>query len=226
MKILCSFVSLFMLLVAAPSSKANTVYALGVGLSVDASPLDLVNAATTFYNLAGNDHSSSLPASLGAIINSAEGGTLLLSGATAKTWQASNDSANSVTLFYRVYESGTASASRPSFNSYNISYQNQFFPDDNLNKSWSSTSAPGTINLAAGLVAGTIATPKSYTIELYGEGAFTWSDRNGSGAYSVFVNNSSNPNNYTTQFNLVPEPSSASLLTFAFSGLLALRRRR
>ena len=209
------------------SSNANTVYALGVGFSVDANTLDAINAATTFYNLAGTDHGASLPSSLsGATININQGGSLLLSGATAKTWQSSTDSANSVTLFYRVYESGTALASRPGFSSYGILYSNQWNPDGNVNKYWSSTSTPGTVNLLSGLSSGTIAAPKTYTIELYGEGAFTWSNGGNSGAFSSYVNNSSNPNNYTTQFNLVPEPSSASLLTFALSGLFALRRRR
>lgn len=207
-------------------SQANTVYALGVGFSVDATTLDAINAATTFYNLAGTDHAANLPSSLGATINVNQGGSLLLAGATAKTWQSSTDSANSVRLFYRVYESGTAAASRPVFSSYNILYSSQWQPDANINKYWTSTSTPGTVNLLSGLTAGTIAAPRTYTIELYGEGAFTWSNGGNSGAYSNFVNNSSNPNNYTTQFNLVPEPSSASLLTFALTGLLALRRRR
>jgi len=214
------------LLATMNSSQANTVYALGVGFSVDANTLDAINAATTFYNLAGTDHGASLPSSLGVTINVNQGGSLLLSGATAKTWQSSTDSANSVTLFYRVYESGTALASRPSFTSYSILFSNEFFTDANVNKYWTSTSNPGAVNLLSGLTEGTIATPKTYTIELYGEGAFTWSNGGNSGSFSNYVNNSSNPNNYTTQFNLVPEPSSASLLTFALSGLLALRRRR
>ena len=225
-KMLFAFTAISMLLMASHSSKANTVYALGVGFSVDADTLDAINAATTFYNLAGTDHGASLPSSLGATINVNEGGSLLLSGATAKTWQSSTDSANSVTLFFRVYESSTATASRPGFSSYNISYSNEFTSFGNLNKNWASTSAPGTINLLAGLTAGTIATPRSYTIEFYGEGAFTWSNGGSSGAYSNYVNNSNNPNNYTTTFNLVPEPSSASLMAFGAAGLLALRRRR
>jgi hypothetical protein len=208
------------------SSNANTVYALGVGFSVDANTLDAVNAATTFYNLAGTDHAASLPSSLGATINVDQGGSLLLSGATAKTWQSSTDSANSVTLLYRVYETGTVTGSRPGFSSYNILYSNQWQPDANINKYWSSTSTPGTVNLLTGLTAGTIATPKNYTIELYGMAAFTWSSGGSSGSFNSFANNSGNPNNYTTQFQLVPEPSSASLLTFALSGLLALRRRK
>lgn len=214
------------LLATMNSSQANTVYALGVGFSVDANTLDAINAVTTFYNLAGTDHGANLPSSLGATINVNQGGSLLLSGATAKTWQSSTDSANSVTLFYRVYESGTALASRPSFTSYNILYSNQWQPDANINKYWSSTSTPGTVNLLSGLTAGTIATPRTYTIELYGQGAFTWSNAGSNGSFSSFVNNSNNPNNYTTQFNLVPEPSAASLMAVGAAGLLALRRRR
>jgi hypothetical protein len=226
-KFFLSFVAILASLLAAiNSSQANTVYALGVGFSVDANTLDAINAATTFYNLAGADHGAGLPSSLGATINVNQGGSLLLAGATAKTWQSSTDSANSVTLFYRVYESGTALASRPSFTSYSILYSNQWNPDGNVNKYWTSTSNPGTVNLLSGLTAGTIATPKTYTIELYGEGAFTWSNGGNSGAFSSYVNNSSNPNNYTTQFNLVPEPSAASLMAVGAAGLLALRRRR
>ena len=93
-------ISLSILGLANPSSSsANTVYALGVGFRVDATTLDAINAATTFYNLAGTDHGANLPSSLGATININQGGSLLLSGATAKTWQSSTDSANSVTLF-------------------------------------------------------------------------------------------------------------------------------
>lgn len=223
---LLSALALAVALVNPSSSRGNTVYALGVGFSVDANTLDLINAATTFYNLAGTDHAASLPSSLGVAINVNQGGSLLLSGATAKTWQSSTDSANSVTLFYRVYETGTASGSRPGFSSYNILYSNQWQPDANINKYWSSTSNPGTVNLLTGLTAGTIATPKNYTIELYGMAAFTWSNGGSSGSYNSFANNSGNPNNYTTQFQLVPEPSSASLLALGTAALLALHRRR
>jgi len=225
-KIIFSYLAILASFAMTSSSHANTVYALGVGFSVDENTMDVINAATTFYNLAGTDHGANLPSSLGATINVNQGGSLLLSGATAKTWQSSTDSANSVTLFYRVYESGTALASRPSFSSYGITYSNQWNPDGNVNKYWTSTSNPGTVNLLSGLTAGTIATPKTYTIELYGEGAFTWSNGGNSGAFSSFVNNNNNVNNYTTQFNLVPEPSSASLVAFGVAGLLALRRRR
>lgn len=101
--ILAIFVSLGL----ATASYANTMYAVGVGFSVDASSLDAINQATTFYNLLGDTHgpnpANSLPANLGTI-NMNTGGLLQLAGATAKTWQSSTDSANAVTLYWRVYE--------------------------------------------------------------------------------------------------------------------------
>jgi PEP-CTERM motif len=214
-----------MLLVAgcsiSPSqSRASALYALGVGLTVDASTSDAVAATTTYYDLDGTTNTRFLPASLGVSINTDQGGSLLLSGANGKTWQAPADNAQSVTLFYRVFETGTANASRPTFSSYNLLYQNQWNPDGNINKYWASTSSPGTVNLLTGLSPGAIATPKNYTIEFYGSSFMTYSG----GSFTAFDNNAGN--NYTTSFQLVPEPSTAGLLAFSIVGAFALRRRR
>ena len=220
MKKLMSLLVFASLLAGKSTGQASAIYALGVGLTVDASTVDAVAAATTYYNLDGNTHAVSLPGSLSLTVNTAQGGSLLLSGATGKTWQAPADNAQNLNLFYRVFETGTPTASRPSFGSYNLLYQNQWNPDGNINKYWESTSAPGTVNLLAGLVPGTLATPKSYTLEFYGSSVMNYSG----GSFTAYDNNGGN--NFTTTFQLVPEPSSASLLTFALSGLLALRRRR
>lgn len=199
---------------------ASALYALGVGLTVDASTTDLVAAATTYYDLDGTTNTRFLPASLGISINTNQGGSLLLSGGNAKTWQGPSDDAQNVNLFYRVFETGTAVASRPTFSSYGLLYQNQWNPDGNINKYWASASSPGTVNLLTGLTAGTIATPKSYTVEFYGSSVMNY---NG-GSFTAYDNNAGN--NYTTNFQLVPEPSTASLLTFAIVGAMTLRRRR
>jgi hypothetical protein len=199
---------------------ASALYALGVGLTVDASTTDLVAAATTYYDLDGTTNTRFLPASLGISINTNQGGSLLLSGGNAKTWQGPSDDAQNVNLFYRVFETGTAVASRPTFSSYGLLYQNQWNPDGNINKYWASTSSPGTVNLLTGLTAGTIATPKSYTVEFYGSSLMNYTG----GSFTAYDNNAGN--NYTTNFQLVPEPSTASLLTFAIVGAMTLRRRR
>ena len=199
---------------------ASALYALGVGLTVDASTTDLVAAATTYYDLDGTTNTRFLPASLGISINTNQGGSLLLSGGNAKTWQGPSDDAQNVNLFYRVFETGTAVASRPTFSSYGLLYQNQWNPDGNINKYWASTSAPGNVNLLTGLTAGTIATPKSYTVEFYGSSVMNYTG----GSFTAYDNNAGN--NYTTNFQLVPEPSTASLLTFAIVGAMTLRRRR
>jgi len=199
---------------------ASALYALGVGLTVDASTTDLVAAATTYYDLDGTTNTRFLPASLGISINTNQGGSLLLSGGNAKTWQGPSDDAQNVNLFYRVFETGTAVASRPTFSSYGLLYQNQWNPDGNINKYWASTSSPGTVNLLTGLTAGTIATPKSYTVEFYGSSVMNYTG----GSFTAYDNNAGN--NYTTNFQLVPEPSTASLLTFAIVGAMTLRRRR
>ena len=199
---------------------ASAIYALGVGLTVDANTSDTVAAATTYYNLSGNTNPANLPASLGISINTDQGGTLLLAGANGKTWQAPADNAQNLNLFYRVFETGTAAASRPAFTSYNLLYQNQWTTNGDINKYWASTSSPGTVNLLTGLSPGAIATPKNYTIEFYGSSFMTYSG----GSFTAFDNNAGN--NYTTSFQLVPEPSTAGLLAFSIVGAFALRRRR
>jgi len=221
----CLLVALTWMLLP-PQARASALYALGVGLTVDANTTDAVAAATTYYDLSGTTNGRFLPnasTSLGIQINPNQGGSLLLAGANGKTWQGGTDDAQNVNLFWRVYESGTALASRPAFNSYNLLYQNQWNPDGNVNKYWQSTSAPGTVNLLAGLsgsALGTIASPKTYTLEFYGSSFMTY---NG-GSFTAFDNNGGN--NYTTSFQLVPEPSTASLLTLSIVGAMTLRRRR
>jgi len=48
----------------------------------------------------------------------------------------------------------------------------------------------------------------------------------GAGTYTVRSQQLGAIANYQLDLNVIPEPSTASLLTFAISGLLALRRRR
>lgn len=199
---------------------ASAIYALGVGLTVDASTSDAVAAAITYYDLDGTTNTRFLPTSLGASINTDQGGTLLLAGGNGKTWQAPADVAQNLNLFYRVFETGTAAASRPVFSSYNLIYQNQWTSNGDINKYWASTSSPGNVNLLTGLTAGTIDTPKNYTIEFYGSSYMTYTGGN----FTAYDNNGGN--NYTTSFQLVPEPSIASLLTLSIVGAIMQRRRR
>ena len=214
--ILAIFVSLGL----ATASYANTMYAVGVGFSVDASSLDAINQATTFYNLLGDTHgpnpANSLPANLGTI-NMNTGGLLQLAGSTAKTWQSSTDSANAVTLFWRIYETGAVN--KGSYNSYNVPFNNSWTANGNLNKYWAVNSS---VNLLQNVTAGTIQAPKVYTIEMYAKADFTWSNGGSSGSFESFASNGGI--NYTTQFTAVPEPSILSLL--GLSGLLLLRKRK
>jgi hypothetical protein len=216
------FVSLFVSLVLITSTHANTMYAVGVGFSVDASSLDALNQATSSYNLLGDTHgpnpANSLPASLGTI-NLNEGGLLQLANASAKTWQSSSDSANAVTLFWRVYETGAAN--KGSYSSYNVLYGNSFDSSGSLNKFWSST---GSINLLQNVTAGTVELPKVYTIEMYAKADFTWSNSGSNGSYESFANNGGV--NYTTQFTAVPEPSTGMLMGMGFAGLVTIRLLR
>ena len=149
----------------ASASYANTMYAVGVGFSVDASSLDAINQATRSYNLLGDTHganpANSLPANLGTV-NLNEGGLLQLANASAKTWQGSTDSANAVTLFWRVYETGAAN--KGSYTSYNVPFSNSWNPDGNVNKYWSANTS---VNLLQNVTAGTVELPKVYTIEMY-----------------------------------------------------------
>lgn len=214
--ILAIFVSLGL----ATASYANTMYAVGVGFSVDASSLDAINQATTFYNLLGDTHgpnpANSLPANLGTI-NMNTGGLLQLAGSTAKTWQSSTDSANAVTLFWRIYETGAVN--KGSYNSYNVPFNNSWTANGNLNKYWSANTS---VNLLQNVTAGTIEAPKVYTIEMYAKADFTWSNGGSSGSFESYASNGGI--NYTTQFTAVPEPSILSLL--GLSGLLLLKRRK
>jgi hypothetical protein len=204
----------------ASASYANTMYAVGVGFSVDASSLDAINQATSSYNLLGDTHgpnpANSLPASLGTV-NLNEGGLLQLANASAKTWQGSTDSANAVTLFWRVYETGAAD--KGSYASYNVPFSNSWNPDGNVNKYWLANTS---VNLLQNVTAGTVELPKVYTIEMYAKADFTWSNGGSSGSFESFASNGDV--NYTTQFTAVPEPSILSML--GIGGLLLLRKRK
>ena len=204
----------------ASASYANTMYAVGVGFSVDSSSLDAINQATSSYNLVGDTHgpnpANSLPSNLGTI-NLNEGGLLQLANASAKTWQGSTDSANAVTLFWRVYETGAAN--KGSYASYNVPFSNSWNPDGNVNKYWSANTS---VNLLQNVTAGTVEVPKFYTIEMYAKADFTWSNGGSSGSFESFASNGGV--NYTTQFTAVPEPSILSML--GIGGLFLFRRRK
>ena len=204
----------------ASASYANTMYAVGVGFSVDASSLDAINQATRSYNLLGDTHgpnpANSLPSNLGTI-NLNQGGLLQLANASAKTWQGSTDSANAVTLFWRVYETGAAN--KGSYTSYNVPFSNSWNPDSNVNKYWSANTS---VNLLQNVTAGTVEVPKFYTIEMYAKGDFTWSNGGSSGSFENYASNGGV--NYTTQFTAVPEPSILSML--GIGGLFLFRRRK
>ena len=207
-------------LVLASATYANTMYAVGVGFSVDASSLDAINQATSSYNLLGDTHganpANSLPSNLGTI-NLNEGGLLQLANASAKTWQSSTDSANAVTLFWRVYETGAAN--KGSYTSYNVPFSNSWNPDSNVNKYWSANTS---VNLLQNVTAGTVEVPKFYTIEMYAKADFTWSNGGSSGSFENYASNGGV--NYTTQFTAVPEPSILSMLSIG--GLFLFRRRK
>ena len=213
------FVSLFVSLALITSTHANTMYAVGVGFSVDASSLDAINQATSSYNLLGVTHGSnpanSLPASLGTI-NLNEGGSLQLASASAKTWQSGGDVANDVNLFWRVFETGATT--KGSFTTYNVPFSNQWNPDVNVNKYWAANTL---VNLLQNVTAGTVQVPKIYTIEMYAVAGFTYSNSGGSGSFNSTVNNGGS--NFTTQFTAIPEPSTGMLMGLGLAGLVTVR---
>lgn len=216
------FVLLIVSLMLVTTTHANTMYAVGVGFSVDSSSLDAINQATSSYNLVGDNHgpnpANSLPASFGTI-NLNEGGLLQLANASAKTWQSGGDSANAVNLFWRVFETGATS--KGSFTAYNVPFDNQWNPDGNVNKYWSANTS---VNLLQNVTAGTVEVPKFYTIEMYAVGDFTWSNSGNSGSFNSTVNNGGS--NFTTQFTAIPEPSTGMLMGMGIAGLLIVRRIR
>jgi hypothetical protein len=214
------FVSLFVSLVLITSTHANTMYAVGVGFSVDASSSDVIDRATSFYNLTGNTHGANpLPGNLGTI-NMNTGGLLELAGSTAKTWQANGDSANSVSLFWRVYETGTANANKGSFTTYDVPFGNNWNQDGSLHKYWSANTP---VNLLQNVTAGTVEVPKYYTVEMYAVADYTYSN-SGGGEFNSTVNNGGA--NFTTQFTAIPEPSTGMLMGMGIAGLLIVRRIR
>ena len=216
------FVSVIVSLTLVTTTHANTMYASGVGFNVDASSLDAIDQATTSYNLLGDTHgenpANSLPTSLGTI-NLNEGGLLQLANASAKTWQSSTDSANAVNLFWRVFETGATS--KGSFTTYNVQFDNEWYPEGNVNKYWSANTS---VNLLQNVTAGTVELPKYYTVEMYAVADFTWSNNGNSGSFESFANNDGV--NYTTQFTAVPEPSTGMLMGLGIVGLLIVRRIR
>ena len=214
------FVSLFVSLVLITSTHANTMYAVGVGFSVDASSLDVINRATSFYDLTGNTHGANpLPGNLGTI-NMNTGGLLELAGSTAKTWQANSDSANSVSLFWRVYETGTANANKGSFTTYNLPFGNEWDQEGSRHKYWSANTP---VNLLQNVIAGTVQVPKDYTVEMYAVAGYTYSN-SGGGSFNSTVNNGGA--NYVATFNVVPEPSTGMMMGLGIAGLLVVRRFR
>ena len=85
-------------------------------------------------------------------------------------------------------------------------------------RSWDLGLTPPTINLLSGIAGSSspVTHNVSWTID--------WTFNQWTGSQSTVTTQSTSQGNLT--FQTVPEPSSASLLTFALSGLLALRRRK
>ena len=109
-------------------------------------------------------------------------------------------------LAYRVFEYNQTPGS---FSQIGIGYSGNYFNNRIF------TDASQNIDLLSGLEA-----DKTYRLQmyLYGRSSMT-------GGGSVGVSDSNHGAYYTATF-ATPEPSSANLLTFALSGLLALRRRK
>lgn len=208
---------------------AGVFYAFGFGLAYE--PSDAVGVSERYYNVVSTVYepvdvsgsatiSSSFPTSLSnqlGQINTNQGGSLLLRDAAGKIYYNGNDTGNSVTLFWRIYENG---ASAGSFNSFNTTLLSTWNPDGNTNRYFRGTAGAGNVDLLSGVTSGTIEAPKTYTLEIYGMAGFSYSG----GTFNLYQSNGGP--NFKTEIQLVPEPSSASLLAFGVAGLLALRRRR
>lgn len=137
------------------------------------------------------------------------GNLLQLKGGEIKTYKNNGSDVRSATINYRVYETSVGPGT--SFASLNLPFSaNLTGPGTNPgDQRWAATG--NSVNLLTALSGN-----KNYTIEVY----FSADSTDG----TLFSN--AGGSNYKAFFSTVPEPSSASLLTFALSGLLALRRRR
>lgn len=214
-----------------PAKAAGVFYAFGMGVSFQTDSASAV--VERYYNLVDTVYapadvsgtaviSSTLPSSLTSAIDPNKGGSLLLRDAAGKTYHNGVDTVNSVSLFWRVFEKGTTPSN--SFNSFNTTSTSNWSANGDTNNYFRGTAASGFVNILNGLTLGTELTPKVYVLDFYGVANFSYSGSPG-GTFDLYQNNSS-VNNYRTEFSLVPEPSSASLMALGTAGLLALRRRR
>ena len=139
---------------------------------------------------------------------------LQLKGAEIKTESTGGDYQNA-NNFARMFYTVTQSSVNPtSFTQFDLGYRGeQPYP---INK-WDTTGA--TINLLDGLTAGT------YRLTVYFESNGSWWNGSSQQFFGIAPDNNCGTN-YSATFNVVPEPSSASLMALGAAGLLALRRRR
>jgi hypothetical protein len=212
-----------------PAKAAGVFYAFGFGLAYE--PSDALGVSERYFNVVDTVYapadvsgsatiSSSFPASLSAQlgqINTNQGGSLLLRDAAGKIYYNGNDTGNSVSLFWRIYENSTSPGA---FTAFNTTLQSTWNPDGNTNRYFRGTASTGNVNLLNGLASGTVEAPRTYTLEIYGMAGFSYSG----GTFDLYQSNGGN--NFKTEIQLVPEPSSASLMALGVAGLLALRRRR
>jgi len=136
------------------------------------------------------------------------GNLLQIKGGEVKTYKNGISDVFSASISYRVYETSSGPGSLL-FTTLNLPFNVNLATAGD--QSWKSNTYSN--NLLTSLSGN-----KTYTIEVYlaavsSDG--TWYSNGGVGAP-----------NYKATFSTVPEPSSASLLAFALSSLLALRRRQ
>ena len=145
------------------------------------------------------------------------GGSLLqLKGAEIKTTASGGDYQNA-NNFGRMFYAVTPSTVDPtSFTQFDLGFRGEapVYPD----YKWDTTGA--TVNLLS-----TVSTPGTYRLTVFFESNGSWWNGSSQQFFGISPDNNGG-SNYSATFTAIPEPSSASLLTFALSGLLALRRRR
>ena len=158
--------------------------------------LGTFNILSTAVTIGGNTYSGN--------------GLLQLKGAELKTNSDNGDYQNSNNFGRMFYAVTAAGVNASSFTTLNMSLTSEAWP----NYTWANTAT--SVNLLEGLAVG------SYKLTAYFETNGSWGSDN---RYSINPDNNGG-SNYAATFNVVPEPSTGTLMGLGIAGLLVVRRFR